>query len=76
MSFDYSLTPPPASLELELPVMPNSSSWSINLTPSVSTLSSTKTVDIPKTNVYIFTAGLFKRTKLLTTPPSVLYSCT
>ena len=76
MSSNYLLTPPLASLELELPVIPNSSSWSINSTPStVSTLSSTKTVDIPKTNTYIFTVGLFKRTKLSTTPLSILYSC-
>jgi len=77
MSSDYSLSPPPASPEPELPVLPSSSHQSRDSTPSIlSTRSSTKTADIPKTNAYVFTAGLFKRTKLATTPSSVLYSCT
>src|SRR5208282_3165667 len=31
---------------------------------------------LPKTNAYIFTKGLYQRTLLDTTPPSVSYTCT
>ena len=33
-------------------------------------------VILPKTNAYIFTRGLFRRTLLSTDPPSVQYECT
>lgn len=68
MSSDYSLTPPPASPEPELPVLPGGPQ-------SKASTPSSNLTDIPKSNAYIFTAGLFKRTQLDTTPLSVLYTC-
>src|SRR5277367_5352007 len=77
MSSNDSLSPPPASLKPELLVLLSSSHQSLSSTLStLSTLSSTKIADIPKTNAYVFIAGLFKRTKLATTLLSILYSYT
>jgi hypothetical protein len=76
MSSGYLLAPLPVSLEPELPMLPNSSYQSLDSTPSTpTTLLSANTIGIPKSNVYIFTAGLYKRTKLATPPSSVLYTC-
>jgi hypothetical protein len=87
MSSTGSLTPPPLSPlsptlpETELPILPSSSrtfgsTQSTQSTQSTPTPSSVLEFKIPKTNAYIFTAGLFTRTKLATSPASVEYVCT
>lgn len=77
MSSNCSLSSAPATpepehepeSELELPVLRRSPCQRINSTPTVSTT-------IKKSSAYIFTARLFTRTSLDTSPALVLYSCT
>jgi len=58
------------ALEPQLPVLPSSSRQGLLMR---STPPPHKT--LPKTNAYVFTVGLFKRTLLDTLLASILYAC-
>jgi hypothetical protein len=75
ISSNKSLSLPPSLLKqqlLALLAMPSSLVQSFRSTPS----SAPKATGIFKSNAYIFTARLFKRTTLASNLPFVLYSCT
>jgi hypothetical protein len=78
MGSDGSLSSAPTSPALpepELPILPSSSRQSMSSIRSSIKSTHTPRDKMPKTNAYVFTAGLFKRTLLDTSPASILYTC-
>jgi len=69
------VSPSPSLGSPELPVLQRSPRSSQSQSRSQSRSQSHGQPTLPKTIAYIFTHGLFKRTLLLTDPPSVQYAC-
>jgi hypothetical protein len=74
------VSPSPSPGSPELPVLRRSlragQSHSRSRSRSQSRSQSQGQLTLPKTNSYVFTHGLFRRTILSSNPPSVQYSCT
>jgi hypothetical protein len=75
MSSDGSLSLASTSPEPKLPILPSSSRQSMSSIRSSIKPTPTPRNKMLKTNAYVFTAGLFKRTLLDTSPASILYTC-